>query len=217
MNRIPYLTTILLISLTSFYALCAQTLSESTFYSVTNNSPNLLYANDPQSNSWTIVGETGTTNLKALAYNNETNTLYGVDEGVLGTINPKTGAFNAYGTESLGYGAFDEIILNNIEALTYDPFSKLLFAIHRIPGQGESTNDLFFKIDPLTGLIVNDALFDYKERRFDYAPVSEILREGTSVKDILGLAINPLNYDLVALHSQNGYSNISKLNKNLVY
>jgi len=208
-----YLTTILLTCIICQNTLSAQILSESTFYSVSSSSPNLLYQKDASSNNWEVVGETGTNNLKALAYHNENNILYGIDEGVLGTINLQTGQFNTIGLINLGDGVYDEVILDNVEALTYDPFSGLLFAIQRIPGEGEATNDLFFKIDPLTGFIVKDAVFDFKNRRFDYVPVPEILREGTSIKDILGLAINPLTYDLVALHSQNGQTTISNLNK----
>ncbi len=213
MKTIIYLTTILLFCSSILRASTPFNFLESTFFSVSTSTPSVLYKIDASTNLWTVVGETGTTNLKALAFNNDNNTLYGVDNGILGTINQQTGQFSAYGFTNLGEGAYGEITLNNIEALTYDPFSNLLFAIHSIPGTGEGTNDLFFKIDPATGIIVRDAVFDFKDRRFDYVPIPEILREATSVKDIVGLAFDPITYNLIALHVQNGYSIITKLNK----
>jgi len=213
MKAIIYLATVLLIYSSTLPALSDDIFSESVFYSASHSSPNLLYVNNTANNNWTIVGETGTNNLKALAYNNENGTLYGINEGVLGTLNLQTGQFSALGSVISGEGAYGEIILNNIEALTYDPFSKLLFAVHRINGEEHGTNDLFFKINPQTGAIVKHAMFDFKERRFDYMPIPEILKDAVSIKDILGITINPLNYNLVALHTQNGYSSISKLNK----
>jgi len=211
MKTITYLATILLICLLIPRAFSNQISSESTFYSVSDASPNLLYQIKPLDDTWSVVGETGTNSLKALTFNNESNTLFGIDEGVVGTIDPNSGQFTPIGFVNTGEGAYGEVTLSNIEALTYDPFSKLLFAVHRIAGEG--ANDLFFKMDPQTGSIVKDAVFDFKDRRFDYMPIPEILRDNISIKEVLGLSINPVNYDLIALHVQNGYSVISKLNK----
>ncbi|MCP3972947.1 MAG: hypothetical protein GY720_00475, partial [bacterium] len=104
---------------------------------------------DPVSNEINIGSGTGTTNIEAVALQPGTNVLFAVQDDRLGTIDVTTGVFSprpanaGAGNGSVGLTAF-----NNIEGLSFNPFTGELFGTHR---RGTNEEDLLFRFDPTTG------------------------------------------------------------------
>jgi len=216
-------------------ALFGQVLTDFPCFSVAKNngSSNNLYVYDSESNYWNLAGATGTNNIAAISADSETGILYAVDSAptdstdpaTFGTIDPQIGVFTPIGVgigEAMGENGV--IMLNQIEGLTYDDVNLIMYAVHRVDGTGEGTNDLLFQIDVATGSVVPFAMVDSNGNPADYAVIPEIFdgTAGADIYDVSDIAIHPSGDaiynneyagELFAMHAENGPGAISTINK----
>ncbi|HEB64309.1 MAG TPA: DUF11 domain-containing protein [Chloroflexi bacterium] len=109
----------------------------------------------------TIVGGFGVGNIETIAYWPGTNTLYAANAGDFGVVNVSTGAYTSIGTIGSGDGSQGTVTMDDVDGLTFDPFTGILYGSQR-----EGNADLLIQIDPSTGAIVQDAFgpgVDYRE------------------------------------------------------
>lgn len=193
--------------------LTAQILSDFPCYAVAedNGAPNFFFEYDPTSESWTNVGVTGTSFIESIATDPVNNIIYAMDGGTLGTIDRATGAFSAIGTLGNADGEIGNILLDDVDGLSYDPANEILWASHRISGLGPGTNDLLFKIDPATASIIPDEFIN----DYDYVVVEEVFDStfGGSVFDVDDIAYNPYTGILYAIQNQDGPGVITSINQ----
>jgi len=108
---------------------------------------------NPATNETNIGIGTGTNTIEAIAYNSATGVVYAADAGQLGTLNTTTGVFQAlpqpFGT---GTGSLGGITFSDVDGLTYDAITGVMFGSHRRGG-----NDLLIQIDMATGAHVPNA------------------------------------------------------------
>jgi len=115
-----------------------------------NSAPNTLFV--LQNGIWSEVGVTGTSQLEAIAIDPNTGTIYASDAGILGTLNPNTGAFSPIGGVGSGTGTLGAQDFDDIDGLTWDDNLGILWASNRESGAG--ANDLLLRIDPATGSLM---------------------------------------------------------------
>jgi len=190
---------------------------ESPCYAVAHNNGNLnaLTVYDKVEQIWQIVGTTGTTGIKALAINHTNNLVYAVDKGILGTIDTFSGNFTPIGTVNTGNGYHGILTLDNIYGLAFDASQGVLYASHRITGN----NDVIFQIDPLTGLIIPNAMIDSSDNPADYALIPTFVGgvgEDNS-EDITDLTINPFTGKLYVMIGTGNFDNhLSEFDKQTI-
>jgi len=186
-------------------------------YSVAQNNgaANELFGYNEASSKWNKIGKTGTNELKALTYNQISKTLYGIEEGKLGTVDVTNGQFTSFGVVNSGEGAFGTLTLDAIEGLAYDRLVNEILVVHRIPGEGSGTNDVLFKIDPATGLIIKNAMTNPETGSpVDYVIIPTVFIDDISdMYNVSGITINPYTNRLWALHTQDQHTTLSELNK----
>jgi hypothetical protein len=104
----------------------------------------------------TLVGDTGTEHVEALAFKPGTATLYAADAGQLGILDLGGGLFTPTAARfGKGRGAKGKITLNDVDGLAFDPASGILYGAHRRSDKGDK--DLLFQINPITGTRTLDA------------------------------------------------------------
>jgi len=168
----------------------------------TESGESILYEMNPATNTWKIIGELGRNNIKALAIEYNTNTLYSVYRNKLGTVNPITAQFTEIGTIGSGNGPSGTILLDDVST------EQVLYATHRVPSYNPAnntalanTNDILFKINPVTGKIINGA-FDFG---YDYTEIEEVTNSTITIPtiyDVTDIAYDSQNDVLYVL---NGY------------
>ncbi len=108
---------------------------------------------NPATNETNIGVGTGTNAIEAIAYNSASGVVYAANAGRLGILNTTTGVFQqlpqAFGT---GSGAIGNITFSDVDGLTYDSTTGVMFGSHRRGG-----NDLLIQIDMATGAHVPNA------------------------------------------------------------
>jgi len=123
----------------------------------------VLYKQNSLTKVWKVVGKTSAENLNSLAIDSNNETIYAVDEGILGTLNPNTGAFSKIGEIGRGYGAKGNIKISNVQGLAFDKNRNILYASHRT-----DKFDILFQINPKTGKIITNSMINAKGRKADY-------------------------------------------------
>lgn len=214
----------------------AQILTDYPCFAVAKNNGtiNNLHAYSPVNHLWDLVGNTSTQNIAAIAVDSEAGILYAVDSAPVGSTEPanfgtidlQSGLFTAIGNLGEAIGEKGTVLLNQIEGLTYDNIDQIMYAVHRVDGTGQGTNDLLFQIDVATGLAITGAMKDNQGNPADYA-IIEALTDGTAngvIYDVSDIAISPEVDDyyysyggqpgnLFAVHAENGPGVLSILDK----
>lgn len=193
----------------------AQILTPFPCYSVANNNgaENTLFKFNPATNQWNKVGTTSTNFIDAIAIDGTVGIIYAAEgsggsngiDGAFGTIDPVTGAFTTIGTTGTGNGAFGPVNLNNIDGMSFDPVNQIMYAIHRIEGDGPQSNDLLFQIDVSTGSFVPNAMIDdFTGFNTDYSVIPEVFNSdfGADMYDVADIAYNHYTGELYAIHNQ---------------
>lgn len=188
-------------------------------YSVAKNtgtSDNSLHVYNSNTNSWSLVGKTNTSNIDALAIDTSNDILYAIEDGILGKIDRTTGLFNPFGSLNYGNGANGNILLNNIVGHSYDRIEHVLFAAHRVEGDTSGTEDILFKMDLATGEIIKDGMKTPSGQTVDYAIIPALYdREyDTEILDVSGIAFNVYSNELYVVYNQFGNSLVANINKN---
>jgi len=97
-------------------------------------------------------GLTGTLYMEAITFYLDGKTLYAADGDTLGILNLETGKFeprpNKFGT---GNGEDGPIEFSDIDGLTFDVATGILYGIHRREHTAPPQHDILFQIDPVTG------------------------------------------------------------------
>ncbi|NOZ71055.1 MAG: hypothetical protein GXP38_03950 [Chloroflexi bacterium] len=136
------------------------------------------------------VGNTGTYNIEAIAFQPGGETLYAADAYRLGTLNLVTGQFTAkpnnFGS-GVGYigGSKTTASFSDVDSLSFDPTNGYLYGVTRRSGP-----DLLFRIDPNTGSYIPDAFPDPTNPSLtvDFVEVGIIV----GLEDVDDIAIDPV-------------------------
>ncbi len=103
-----------------------------------------------------LIGRLGVGMVEAIAIGPDGETLYAANEGTLGIINTTTGAFTPIkpGGIGSGNGALGLITFDDIDALSFDPTTNILYGSNRrYDGQPHGV-DLLVKIDHVKGEVI---------------------------------------------------------------
>ncbi len=163
--------------------------------------PDVLFRYDSEVNSWTEIGATGVSGIESLAYDPFGDKIYTADNDLVGTINLATATFTAIGTDIGSLNGVNGLHnIADIDGLSLDPFSGILWATERIANG--TNNDLLFQIDTATGDFIPNAFgagIDYAVVPQIYDPVNAQL-----VYDVDDIAVDPETGDLYAICNQGG-------------
>lgn len=137
------------------------------------------------------VGPTNTAHVESLTFDLKGNIVYAVNGGQFGTIDIKMGKFTPIGSVGTGNGEQGEQKFDDIDGITFDVATGIVYAIQRRE-HAEQDWDLLLQIDPLTGSVIRDAFGPSK----DYVPIT-----GTEM-DIDDIASDPTNGKLYAISNR---------------
>lgn len=145
---------------------------------------------DPATNETNIGVGTGTNNIEAIAWNSATSVLYGADANTLGVLNTSFGTFtalpNTFGTGSNGAGT--NVSFTDVDALTYDATSGVLYGVHSRSGE-----DALFQIDMTTGTFVADAFGAGVDYVFLPAVLGNNITDDVAVDGVTGIMYGAVN------------------------
>ena len=145
-----------------------------------------------------LIGTTNTDNVEAIAFHPPTGRLFGAQRDTLGTFNLTTAQFTPVGgTFGSGSGEYGNIQINDVDALTFDAVTGILWGASRRSAAGE--HDVFVQIDITTGAIVQDAFGP----NVDYVVARPPAGNGDFV-DIDDMAIDPLTQIMYATANDAG-------------
>ncbi len=175
------------------------------FYYV-SDADNNLYIVNRLDGTCKLRGANGVSDIESIANwpakNNQV--LYACDGGTLGTINTTTGAFtsiNDVDVDGAAQGSDGSQYFSDIDGLTFDPRSGMLWASHRRNGD----YDLLFQINPATGKYIRDAFG---------TGVDYIVIAGSGVyMDFDDMAISPEDGTLYGVSNDGSQDQILTINK----
>ncbi len=132
-------------------------LDESVCYIISDgSSPDAVYTVDPLTGARTLLGSTGRYSIEAMAIDPVNHILYATDNDDFGTLNIQTGVFTQISTIGSLDGALGSYNIDDIDGLTYDINTGIMWAAERRE-DNSSDDDLLFQINPLTGQPIYDA------------------------------------------------------------
>ncbi|MBO6574116.1 MAG: DUF1929 domain-containing protein [Rhodothermales bacterium] len=148
----------------------------------------------------TTVGVMGSQLVEAMAFNPQQTTLYGANGRRFGSIDVVTGAFTEIGRFGSGSGLAGNVTFSDVDGLTFDPNTGILYAAVRRSG----ATDLLIQVDPNTGAAVAGAFSSG-----DYVEIEAIDGRG----DIDDLAIDPLDGQLYAIANGSGSGQVVRIDR----
>lgn len=172
-------------------------------WAISDEGDQSTYQFDSGTGLWSDLGQTGVTNIEALAYDALTGIIYTANQDEPGTITPPSSTFVTIAGINIGVlqGADGPYDISDIDGLTFDPFTRVLWASER-----KSGNDYLFQIDITTGDYIPNAFgpgIDYVVAQEVFDPVN-----GQNVFDLDDIAIDPYNGDLYAVSNQGGLGGV---------
>ncbi|GJM29095.1 MAG: hypothetical protein DHS20C17_17300 [Cyclobacteriaceae bacterium] len=174
------------------------------FYYV-KDSNDELWSVDRTTGVTTLIGATGVTDIEAIAFWAEpgNNILYAANGGDLGTLDLATGSYTFVGDVDNGGtvdGRFGAQSLSDIDGLTFDPLTGILWGSERNGGF-----DFVFQIDRTTGQVINDAFG---------TGVDYIVIDGVGVfEDVDDIAIDPDDGRMYGVSNDGTGDQIVEINK----
>lgn len=176
-----------------------------------NAANNQLYTSDIATSTWMLVGPTGTNNIEAIAYDPVNGVLYATNLGDLGTLDLTTGAFTPKSTVGIltgdydGDGNADDVIfMDDIDGLSYDPATGILWASNRINGVGGP--DVLFQIDLATCTVITNA-FGPGEDYFVVPTIPDPMT-GAPLGDVDDIAWDPFQGFLYMIQNEAGLGDV---------
>ncbi len=144
-----------------------------------------------------LINPIGTFNTESIALGIGGDPLYAANSNRLGTLDKATGVYtpapNPFGT---GWGALGNVTFSDVDGLSFDPFTGILYGSSRRNGGGNM--DVLLQIDPVTGQHINNAFGSGN----DYVPIT-----GPGLlDDIDDIAIDPTDGTMYGV-SNNGGTN----------
>ena len=157
---------------------------------------------NPATNETNIGIGTGTNSIEAIAYHSATGVVYAANAGQLGTLNTTTGAFQALPqTFGTGGGSIGNITFSDIDGLTYDATTGVMYGSHARGG-----NDLLIQIDVATGAHVPNAF----GAGIDYVVIQAV--SGNTIVD--DIAVDPTTGIMYASTNNGGSTDrLATINK----
>jgi hypothetical protein len=149
-------------------------------------------------------GNTGVFNIEAIAFQPGGSILYAADAGQLGTLDLNTGLFtplpNPFGQASGFIGnSLQVITIQDVDGLSWDVTTGIFYGTDR-----RAAPDLLFQIDPVTGLVVQNA-FTVNGTSVDFVEVGVILDPDNGVlDDVDDIAVDPVTGALYASVNRGG-------------
>jgi len=160
-----------------------------------------------------VVGSTERSYIRSIAADSKSKTLYAVDGGKLGKLDPNTAKFSSIGEIGFGSGELGYIKIDDVYGLTFDTNRNILYASHRMDGF-----DVLLQINPKTGKIIPKSMINSKGQNVDYKVMviqTYYLADIFDSKKITDLGYNSENKTLYIVHNYlntvhgiNGYLNI---------
>lgn len=142
-----------------------------------------------------VIGSPGTSSMEAIAFQANTDILFGADSDQLGTLDLSTGAFtplpNTFGTAN---GALGPISIDDVDGLAFDPADGTLFGSNR---RRRPTEDVLIKIDPATGLVIANGFGP----GVDYVLIPKVV---DSLPDIDDISVDPIDGQMYAISNSGG-------------
>ncbi|MFT5141854.1 MAG: putative repeat protein (TIGR01451 family) [Rhodothermales bacterium] len=145
-----------------------------------------------------IIGGTQTEQIEAIAFNPWNKKLYAADANRLGTLDLYTGKFHEVGEFGGGEGAEGWLAFLDVDGLSFDPYSDILFGSVRRTGE----RDLLIQIDAASGKAIKGA-FGYGVDYLVIQPESGYYY-GQELNDIDDLAMDPDTRKLYAINNLDG-------------
>jgi uncharacterized repeat protein (TIGR01451 family) len=157
---------------------------------------------NPATNETSIGSGTGTNAIEAIAFNSATGVVFAADANRLGTLNATSGLFEALPqTFGAGSGAIGNVTFSDVDGLTYDASTGVLYGSHRRGG-----SDLLIQINMATGAHVPNAF----GAGIDYVPIQPVLFNAL-VDDI---AVDPTTGIMYAVVNSGGSTDrLIRINK----
>ncbi len=118
-----------------------------------------LLSIDPITGDFVDIGATSTNNMEALTWNLAGTKLYGVEAGQLVTLTAESITRTVVGTIGTIAGTFGNITTPDVDALSFDPTTGILYAVARREDgtNGNTLLDVLFQLNPATGARVANA------------------------------------------------------------
>jgi len=131
-------------------------------------------------------------------------------KGKFGIIDQVTRDFSLIGSPGMANGDYGQIILNNVTGLTFDVANRIMYAVHRISGNINRTNDLLFQIDVSTGNFIPGEMTDSYGNPADYSLIEEIqdTDNDVTVYNVADIAIHPQTGEIYAVYTQENSNSI---------
>ena len=145
-----------------------------------------------------VIGGTHTELIEAVAYNPWNKQLYASNARSLGTLDRYTGKFTEIGEFGGGEGEDGWLAFLDVDGLTFDPYSGVMFGSVRRTG----LRDLLIQIDPKTGKAITNAF----GHGIDYLVIKPESGHyyGPELDDIDDLAVDPETKKLFAINNHDG-------------
>ena len=145
----------------------------------------------------------GVWNIEAIAYWPGTNTLYAADADDFGVVNVSTGVYASIGSFGSADGALGTMTIDDVDGLTFDPFTGILYGSQRRDGNGN--DDLLIQIDPATGAVVQDAF----GAGVDYVVIPAV----NNRNDVDDIAISSVDGTMYATQNDSSYDRLIIVDK----
>lgn len=175
------------------------------FYYVCDATDQLISLNVFDGTS-TLIGPAGVSSIEAIAFWPGNNTLYAADAGDLGSLDINTGAFTLIGEIDGGgtaNGSIGAMNLNDVDGLSFDPWTGILWGTERRGGAGEY--DLLFQINTTTGQYIPNAFG---------AGIDYLVIDGSGVfEDVDDLSISPLDGLIYTVGNNGSADQLLNINK----
>lgn len=141
----------------------------------------------------TLIGRPGTNKMEAIAFEPGGETLYAADADQLGTLDLLTGAFSPTSeTFGSGSGALGTVEFDDVDGLTVDPETRILYGTHRVR---RPEYDVLIQIDKGSGAHVPGA----------FGGDDYVVFSGSGVlPDIDDIAIDPITGEMFATSNTGG-------------
>jgi hypothetical protein len=139
-----------------------------------------------------LVGQSGTTDIEAIAMEPGTGPLYAADGDQLGTLSLSDGVFTPTSSQfGTGNGSEGAVEFDDVDGLTVDPISGILYGVQR---QRRPEPDVLFQINKTTGAFVPGAFGGN-----DYVVV-----DGNILDDIDDIAVDPITGQMYGASNTGG-------------
>lgn len=164
-----------------------------------------------KTNSLELVNRLGVNDVEASTLSLDGQILYSADNGTFGRIDLTPGKANSFipiGKIGKGRGALGVITMLDVDGLSFDPTTSILYATIRRGEGADNQLDLLIQINPATGRIVSNAF----GAEVDYVVIATSPTWHNDIDDI-SIDRNGVLYAVAGNSGGGGYDNLIIINK----